>query len=989
MALGKNPINKKILKTLEPLSSLSLDKLEELASKSSVEDIPAGRVVFRQGERDKRVIYLLNGQIEVTATGKASGDLIKAKTEEAKQPIAPTLPRPGTAKTKTNCKLLFIDSDLLEILMEEDTSALIEVEELSADDDSAWMLRFLQSRAFLKLPTENIQTLLMKLEEVPANKGDIIIQQGDKNDYYYIIRSGRCAVSRRPAPKAKEVQIAVLNPGDGFGEEALITGGVRNATISMVEDGILMRLGKKDFMHDLAKPLINEIDEKAALEKINNGSLVIDVRRHDEFMQQKVEGSVNIPLTMLRLKLEGLNDQRDYILICDDGHRSSAAAFLLTQHGLNCSVLEGGLNKSKLTLPAAHLATPVEKKAENRKTIAAKKTQQAAEAKAEKIQKEAASVKQEAEDLAKKASDAEAAKRKAEAEIRRLQEEEVRKREDALKAEKQRLQEESKRAKAAEEKAAKLKLEAKAAKRQAEEELRKLKAETNANAKRQADLDGALNHARAVAAEAAKQASEARKKAEVEAREIRRKAQAEAEQLRKEMEEARVRLEQQTQQVQAKQAQQHRATLEAVREKAKSEAERIRQAALYEAEQLRAEMASARQEVEEKAAQIAAQEREQQQRLLDETRRQAEELARLKAIEAEKEADLIRRQALEEAERLRNEIQSTRQLLESQVSEARAEAERMKQEKARKEVEEEQRRAEARLKKAEEAQRRAEARRKQQEEEAEQRRNAEAAQRRQQALRIVKQKKADEMRRKAEVIKARLEQAEKARQEEEARNKAEGMSLSQATLRRVGNRIILEGAEDIFIFKEPTLKPEDVEEQEESVTELVEEVNELPSFKIETPEEEDYVPITKVELTETISRKFEEQSSATKQRNMRTFAIAASVLIAIGIGVSLFMFQPSEKTPALATGQPVDGQQKAAIAKPKLPTITDSARKQQEQKLKLEAEKRHNSLLEEWKKKISALESTLGTSMTDTPSEPQADATDNRRTGEATPQVAE
>ncbi len=953
MALGKNSIDKKLLKTLEPLGSLTLDKLDELASKSTVEDLPAGRIVFRQGERDKRVIYLLNGQLEVTATGKVRGNIIKARTEEAKHPIAPALPRQGTAKTKTNCKLLYIDSDLLEIVMEEDTSGLIEVSELGADDDSAWMLRFLQSRAFLKLPTDKIQTLLMKLEEVPAKKGDIIIQQGDKNDYYYIIRSGRCAVSRRPAPKAKDVQLAVLNAGDGFGEEALITGGVRNATISMLEDGILMRLGKKDFMTDLAAPLINQIDEKAALDKINSGSLIIDVRRHDEFMQQKVEGSVNIPLTMLRVKLEGLNDQRDYILICDDGHRSAAAAFLLTQHGLNCFVLEDGLKKHKLTLPAANVATPVAKKAENRKTIAAKKTQQAAEAKAVKIQKEANNVKQEAKALAKKASDAEAAKRKAEAEIRRLQEEEVSKREAALKAEKQRLKEESKRAKEAEEKAAKLKLEAKAAKRKAEEELQKLKAEADANARRQSDLDGALNHARAVAAEAAKQATEARKKAEAEAREIRRKAQEEAEQLRREMEEAKSRLEQEAQQVQAKQAQQHRATLEAVREKAKSEAERIRQAALHEAEQLRAEMASARQEVEEKAAQIASQEREQQQRLLEETRRQAEELARLKAMEAEKEADLIRRQAMEEAERLRNEIQSTRQLLESQVSEARAEAERIKQEKARQqtEAEDQQRRA-----KEKEQRRLAEAERKKQEE---------SDKRRQQALRIVKQKKADEMRRKAEAIKARLEAAEKARQEEEARQQAESMSLSKATLRRVGNRIILEGDEDIFIFKEPTVQPEDVEKQEDSVVELVEEVNELPSFKIETPEEEDYVPITKVELTETISRKFEEQSNANKQRKVRVFAIAASILIAIGIGVGLFIFQPDEKKPALATRQPVDNKQKAAIAKPKLPAISESARRQQEQKLRLEAEERHNSLLEEWKKKISALESTIRSSISD------------------------
>jgi hypothetical protein len=163
-----------------------------------------------------------------------------------------------------------------------------------------------------------------------------------------------------------------------------------------------------------------------------------------------------------------------------------------------------------------------------------------------------------------------------------------------------------------------------------------------------------------------------------------------------------------------------------------------------------------------------------------------------------------------------------------------------------------------------------------------------------------------------------------------------------------------------------------VEEKEETVTELVEEVNELPSFKIETPDEEDYVPITKVELTETISRRFEEQSSANKQRNLRTFAIAATILITIGVGAGIFMLQTTEKKPALATRQPANSQQKAAIAKPKLPVISESARRQQEQKLKQEAEKRHNSLLEEWKKKISALEAKIGSTTNETVNDSQA-----------------
>ena len=161
---------------------------------------------------------------------------------------------------------------------------------------------------------------------------------------------------------------------------------------------------------------------------------------------------------------------------------------------------------------------------------------------------------------------------------------------------------------------------------------------------------------------------------------------------------------------------------------------------------------------------------------------------------------------------------------------------------------------------------------------------------------------------------------------------------------------------------------------EESVTELVEEVNELPSFKIETPEEEDYVPITKLELNQTIIRRAEEKTSANKQRNNRIFAIAASVLIAIGIGVGMFILQPAEKNPAIAARKVVDSKQKAAISKPKLPTISESARRAQKEKVLAEAEKRHNSLLEEWKRKITALEEvTLGTSSDKPNDEPNKD----------------
>ncbi len=350
-------IDKKILKNLNPFKDLSADKINEIVNKAKIEELPATRVLFRQGDHDKRTYFLLAGQIELSTPGKNRATILKAKTSAANSAVEQILPRVSTARTKTAATLLSIDTDLLDILTADDSiAATYEVTELDVqetdDDASDWMLRFLQSKAFLNLPTENIQNLLMKMTEVEYKKGDVVVQQGSQDDYYYIIKSGKCDVSRRPAPKVKDVKLAILTVGDGFGEEALITNGKRNASVTMNEDGALMRLSKEDFNSILVQPLLEFIDQETASKLIQSGARLIDVRGKDEFKADAIEGAVNIPLSMLRNRATSLNPSRKYVVYCDSGSRSSAAAFLMCQLGFQCSVIESGMASSdKLLRP--------------------------------------------------------------------------------------------------------------------------------------------------------------------------------------------------------------------------------------------------------------------------------------------------------------------------------------------------------------------------------------------------------------------------------------------------------------------------------------------------------------------------------------------------------------------------------------------------------------------------------------------------------------
>ena len=289
---SKTKLDKNLLKGLEPLGNLPYDKLEELVSKATIDDLPTGRVLFREGEKDNRTLYLVNGQVEFHQKGEKKPRLIKSRSATARQPLDNHQPHTGTARAKGAVTVVSIDSSLLEIILNDTPldAYEFEVTEISGDDTTDWMLRFLQSRAFLKLPTENIQAILMRMEELPAKKGEVILHQGDQDDYYYIVQSGRCAVTRRPAPNAGEVQLATLEEGDGFGEEALITNGRRNANVSMLEDGVLMRLKKDDFLTYLAEPLITRLSESETAARLGSGALLIDVRTHEDFNQQHVEG---------------------------------------------------------------------------------------------------------------------------------------------------------------------------------------------------------------------------------------------------------------------------------------------------------------------------------------------------------------------------------------------------------------------------------------------------------------------------------------------------------------------------------------------------------------------------------------------------------------------------------------------------------------------------------------------------------------------------
>lgn len=333
-----------VLKTLVPISSLAPDNFRELVAKTRILSLPAGAVLFRQGDQDADTLYLLVGEVGLTGDASSGAErVIVAGTDKARYALAQLKPRPYTGTAKTDVKVARLESAVLDRLLTRDQATGYEVTEFDGAQDTEWMWRMLSNKAFNILPPANINALFARLQPVEVKAGQVIVRQGDPGDYYYIIKSGRATVTRK-SDAGKVGLLSELGEGEAFGEEALLSGAPRNATVIMKTDGTLMRLAKQDFDELLKAPVVKwaSFDEVRALVKAGAG--LIDVRLEDEHRAGAIKGSVNIPLYLLRLKAAGLDPKRRHVVYCQTGSRSCVAAFLLSQRGFDVYALKGGLD---------------------------------------------------------------------------------------------------------------------------------------------------------------------------------------------------------------------------------------------------------------------------------------------------------------------------------------------------------------------------------------------------------------------------------------------------------------------------------------------------------------------------------------------------------------------------------------------------------------------------------------------------------------------
>jgi len=288
-------IDPKQIKSFSPINSLNPENAQELIKKITATPIQAGHYICKKGDAEKIHVYLLQGEVELVQDKKVV-KVIKAGSPDGLQPIAHGFPRPVSARAKSAAVVTKINSDMLDIMLTWDQTGSYSVEAVDEEDEETdWMTRILQTRAFHRIPPANIQAMFMRMESVSFKPGEKVIEQDDEGDFFYIIKEGRCLVTRSTPANPNGVKLATLSVGDSFGEEALISDSKRNATITMLTDGHLMRLNKEDFNSLLNEPLLDWVDYDEGKKLVEGGAVWFDVRLPTEYKAKHIKGSINIP----------------------------------------------------------------------------------------------------------------------------------------------------------------------------------------------------------------------------------------------------------------------------------------------------------------------------------------------------------------------------------------------------------------------------------------------------------------------------------------------------------------------------------------------------------------------------------------------------------------------------------------------------------------------------------------------------------------------
>ena len=99
---------------------------------------------------------------------------------------------------------------------------------------------------FSGVSAKGLELIAQNAHELSFIKGAPVFHEGEKGNALYIVKTGLVKVIKA-SKVGKEKTLAILRPGDSFGEMAILTSEGRSATVEALADTVVFTLTKDKF----------------------------------------------------------------------------------------------------------------------------------------------------------------------------------------------------------------------------------------------------------------------------------------------------------------------------------------------------------------------------------------------------------------------------------------------------------------------------------------------------------------------------------------------------------------------------------------------------------------------------------------------------------------------------------------------------------------------------------------------------------------------
>jgi CRP-like cAMP-binding protein/Zn-dependent protease len=221
------------------------DVLSDLAGRVTLREFPAGKAVFRQGDRPTAFYVVRSGVLHVIEEDFEGGNERVLRTlgrgeSFGELGLVDKTARAATVKAVEDSQLFEVDEPTFDRLLLD----MVHIPDFAPTLQAVAELR--QLPAFATLGADDLASVLDHGEWQNVSPGDVIIEQGQEGDAFYAIRTGQMDVLQDDAA------IGTLGPGRHFGEIALLNDVPRTATVIARTPARLFRLDRDGFEQVIA-----------------------------------------------------------------------------------------------------------------------------------------------------------------------------------------------------------------------------------------------------------------------------------------------------------------------------------------------------------------------------------------------------------------------------------------------------------------------------------------------------------------------------------------------------------------------------------------------------------------------------------------------------------------------------------------------------------------------------------------------------------------